>query len=67
VKHETGFKFSNVKRRKALQQYANFTAIEALICTGRIAERQRQCYMLLEPIIFGPKSCYQAGYLSTLH
>ncbi len=39
MKHETGFKFWNIKRRKALQPHANFTALGALICTGRIKQK----------------------------
>jgi hypothetical protein len=45
--------------RNAFQHHANFTALEALICAGRIAKRTASCYMLLyyywESILFGPE------------
>jgi hypothetical protein len=40
-------KLLNDKRRKAQKHHANFTALVALICTGRIAERTASCDMLL--------------------
>ncbi len=75
LKHETDFKFWNVKRRKALQPHANFTALGALICTGRIAERTASCYILQvqESTLFGPEllsssffTCSMARVLSSL-
>jgi hypothetical protein len=40
-----------------LRKYEHFTALEALIYTGRIAGRTASCYMLplLESILFGPE------------
>jgi hypothetical protein len=69
MKHEIGFKFWNVKRRKALQHHTNFTALEALICVGRrIAERTASCYMLLllKSRSFSVLSCCQAGFFNVL-
>ncbi len=64
-KHETGFKFWNFKHMKARQRFANFTALEALICTWRITERTTSCYMSLEST-FLALSCCQAGFSTIL-
>ncbi len=56
-KHETGLNFEMISIGKHRQHHATFTALEALICTGRIAERTASSYMLLllESILFGPE------------
>jgi hypothetical protein len=54
MKHETGLNLEMMSAAK----HGNIahTALEALICTGRVAERTASCYMLLlllESILFG--------------
>jgi hypothetical protein len=59
MKHETSLNFEMIStgKHKVLQHHANFTVLEALLCTGRIAERTASCYMLLlqESILLGPE------------
>jgi hypothetical protein len=47
--------------RITLQHHANFTALKALICAGRIAEKKAACYIYMlqqlesESILFSPE------------
>jgi hypothetical protein len=55
MKHDTGFNFEMISAEKHCN--ITLTALEALICAGRIAERTASCYMLLlqKSILFGPE------------
>jgi hypothetical protein len=59
MKHESGFNFEIISAGK--HSNITLTALEALICAGRIAERTASCYMLYyiyyywESILFGPE------------
>jgi hypothetical protein len=58
MKHEAGLSFEMISAGKNCNITQIFTALEALIHTGRIAESTASCYMLLlllESILFGPE------------
>jgi hypothetical protein len=63
IKHETGFKFWNFKRRKALQHHANLTAH----CCVQVVYSRKESFMLhmlLELILFSPELLSISFFLS---
>jgi hypothetical protein len=68
MKYKTGLSFEMISAGKHCNIAQMFTALEALICTGRIAEMTASCYMLLLlGSIFSVLSCCQASFLTVQH